>query len=644
MYAYPTEIDAWRAGRKVAPEPVARPLWKIPAFALTMLLCLVMVGNGVRPASAQGAAPVARQVWLTSDQDPSESVPSVDGRYIGYTDWPTGDLGVRDLISGTNRRLTNTGGWEASGDYAERTVISPDGRMMAYLWFIEKDNRDELRVIPVAGGSPRTVYRGTQANDYMFPYGWTPDGKQILVVQSLPDHTSRIAMVSVEGGAVRVIKSVGWQEVNAQLSPDGRFIAYDRPVDQRTNARDIFVLAADGSRETAIVEGPSNDTLPLWSPDGTRVLFITNRTGAASLWAVPMADGKPAGPATMIYADFASKRPLGITRGGALYYTATGAAGSNVYTADLDSSMKTVQPPRIATERFVNSNRAGSVSPDGDSLAYYSGRPGRGLVITVRSLKTGEERDIDVQQQLISNFGYGPMWAGDSRSLIVASRDPQRPGPLFLRVNAADGKTEALLHTGPLQGWALSPNGKNLYYAEQDPDSVPDQIATRLMRYDFDTKMETVLKRGSWVISISVSPDSSQVAYLVSGRGTQESGAPDRSCRLEVMPAEGGEARVIYRDTPWLDGSRYNGLGWSSDGRYLVFVRGGVSGNEPNSIWRVSLGGGQPEQITSMKGNIKNPQMHPDGRRIYFTVSEPTPSELWALENFLPKASGSSAR
>src|SRR5689334_14026844 len=140
VYAYPTEIDAWRAGRKVAPEPVARPLWKIPAFALTMLLCLVMVGNGVRPASAQGAAPVARQVWLTSDQDPSESVPSVDGRYIGYTDWPTGDLGVRDLISGTNRRLTNTGGWEASGDYAERTVISPDGRMMAYLWFIEKDN------------------------------------------------------------------------------------------------------------------------------------------------------------------------------------------------------------------------------------------------------------------------------------------------------------------------------------------------------------------------------------------------------------------------------------------------------------------------------------------------------------------------
>src|SRR5690242_4123418 len=54
VYAYPSEIDAWRAGRKVAPEPApARPLRKIPAFGLTMLLCLVMVGNGVRPVSGQ---------------------------------------------------------------------------------------------------------------------------------------------------------------------------------------------------------------------------------------------------------------------------------------------------------------------------------------------------------------------------------------------------------------------------------------------------------------------------------------------------------------------------------------------------------------------------------------------------------------
>src|SRR6476620_4058695 len=68
VYAYPSEIDAWRASRKVAPEP--SPLWKTLlapprslAVGVTLALCLVMVGNGIRPqtASAQAAAPAARR-------------------------------------------------------------------------------------------------------------------------------------------------------------------------------------------------------------------------------------------------------------------------------------------------------------------------------------------------------------------------------------------------------------------------------------------------------------------------------------------------------------------------------------------------------------------------------------------------------
>ncbi|MFM2124062.1 MAG: hypothetical protein RL328_513, partial [Acidobacteriota bacterium] len=50
VYAYPSEIDAWRESRKSLPAPPPpRPLWKMPAFALTIALCLVMVGNGLHP-------------------------------------------------------------------------------------------------------------------------------------------------------------------------------------------------------------------------------------------------------------------------------------------------------------------------------------------------------------------------------------------------------------------------------------------------------------------------------------------------------------------------------------------------------------------------------------------------------------------
>src|SRR5579863_6676311 len=64
VYAYPIEIDAWRVSRKVAPEsvpPSGRSLWRVPTFALAILMCLMMVGNGIRPqaASAQQGRPLA---------------------------------------------------------------------------------------------------------------------------------------------------------------------------------------------------------------------------------------------------------------------------------------------------------------------------------------------------------------------------------------------------------------------------------------------------------------------------------------------------------------------------------------------------------------------------------------------------------
>src|SRR5690242_21748491 len=141
VYASARKIDAWRASRKLVPEaPPPVPLWKTLlapprslAFGVTLALCLVMVGNGMRPqtASAQTPTPTARQLWLTGDQDPCCTIPSADGRYIAYTDWSTGDLGVRDLISGTSRRLTSS--TRASGDFAEPVkAISPDGRFIAY--------------------------------------------------------------------------------------------------------------------------------------------------------------------------------------------------------------------------------------------------------------------------------------------------------------------------------------------------------------------------------------------------------------------------------------------------------------------------------------------------------------------------------
>ncbi len=635
VYAFPSEIDAWRASRKAIPETLPTPpLWKTLlapprslAFGVTVLLCLIMVGNGVHPQTAfaqQG--PTARQVWRTTSQIPG--TPSVDGRYIAYTS--NGDLGVRDLTTGTVRLLTHSGGWGAdgNGDYAESPVISPDGRMIAYGWWSfakGSDGENELRLIAMAGGTPRTLWRGADA-DYVLPCGWTPDGRQILVMRTLADQTSQIVLVSAADDSVHIIKSLGWQQSSAQLSPDGRLIAYDRPADGKSGARDIFLLAADGSFERPLVEHPANDANPFWTPDGGRVLFNSNRTGTPSLWAVSVSDGKPAGP-VLVQSDMVGKRPLGITRGGVLYYWSRGNEGTNIYVADLDGTLTASHAPRLATERFVNHNMSPSLSPNGQFLAYYSGRPGQGMALVLRELKTGRERDVPVEEPLSNADNIGPQWFPDGRSLLVRRADAQQRTTV-LRLRLADGVTETLFRAPQrLFGYALAPDGNSFFYVN----------GVEIVRFDIGTKVETVLhrERTDHIYALAVAPDGRSIAYAVSYMRSKENGERVWGMRLEVIAAAGGEGRVVYQDEPWPGDPIFGSFSWTADGRSLLFARNGATENEHYVLWRVSASGGVPKRVLSSKGTIRSPQTSLDGRQLYFSGRVGSPGELWTVENFL---------
>src|SRR5262249_31978899 len=150
------------------------------------------VAAAARTRLADGFEPkpagvLTRQIWAGRGVD-GAGTPSADGRYLTFTNWATGDLGLRDLVNGANRLLTNTGGWVASGDYVDgRSIISPDGRNVAYAWYVDKDNLNELRVLSVAGNAPpRVVYRSQTRRDWVQPCGWSPDGKQLLVLRQTP--------------------------------------------------------------------------------------------------------------------------------------------------------------------------------------------------------------------------------------------------------------------------------------------------------------------------------------------------------------------------------------------------------------------------------------------------------------------------
>ncbi len=585
------------------------------------------------PAPAQASQTV--RLVLTG-QDAFGSVrgsPSPDGRYLTFLQIG-GALAVRDLKEGTSRVLAK----DDSGSFGQfdYSAFSADGRQVAYGWTLRAENgiRSELRILALSSGEsaqPRIVHRNDETIRIR-PFAWTPDAKQVLVLRSLKDGTNQIAMVSVQDGSVRVLKSLTWNYATMSLSPDGRYIAYDALSGDNTSPSEIFVLAADGSRETMVVQGPAGNGSPLWSPDGSRILFLSDRTGNISLWAVPIEQGKPNGPAELMKADIGRVRLQGITRGGTLYYLVSGVFRTNVYTAELDAAMKATKAPVLATERFINSNSAPTWSPDGQYLAYLSSR-GRGAggaagstVLVIRTVTTGEERDLPLPQAAVGNLAPSPRWFPNGRSLLVVGVVGKGAG--YYRVDLASGHVE-LLHApkgisenGGLGIFSISPDGKSVFYIASIDDH-PPWVEKKLVRFDIDSRHETVLKSGGAFMSLALSPDGTQLASARPGR---EGGL------IEVMPAAGGETRQVFLAT---GGVGLNTLAWSPDQRYLVFVRPGE--NASNVLWRVPVAGGEPEPMgISMTGQLKSPHVHPDGRRMTFGSFEIGASEVWTLENFLP--------
>ena len=310
---------------------------------------------------------MTRQVWSGPEADIQGSV-SADGRYLSFSDRQTGDLGVRDLVSGTARRLTAN--VPNAVEYAQESVFSPDGSLIAYSWF-NHDFVYELRVLRADSTSPaavRVLYSNPDVG-WIGPFDWSSDGKWIAVQVRRKDGTAQIGLVSAADGSLRVLKSVEWRgSTKMFFSPDGRYLAFDLPSSEALNQRDVFALATDGSREVPVAVAPSNDTVIGWSPDGKQLLFTSDRLLPVSLWAASFEGGSVQQAPRLIKPDIGTPVSLGITRSGQLYFGIE-AGGSELRSRPSISSRSRPQRSKRSKRRkssatidFRTGHRTGSFS------------------------------------------------------------------------------------------------------------------------------------------------------------------------------------------------------------------------------------------------------------------------------------------
>ncbi len=330
---------------------------------------LAALDGGSRPSGGL----TARQVWTGPDVDPEASI-TPDGRLMAMTHWETGDVGIRDLGTARVTRLNLKTSWQDSSDFAETPVFSPDQRQIAYAWLNTKDRNYEVRLSAVEPGAKPRVLVSNPELVYFQTAGWSRDGKSILAVIWGKDRTSQLAWISAGDGSVKVLKSLEWrQPQRIALSPDGRYVAYDVLEKQNQQDRDIYVLAVDGSSESAVAAGPTHHAGPSWTPDGSQVVFLSNRSGRMDLWSVAVRDGKPQGAPQVVKADIGSVDPIGFSRTGAFYYVHN-RSDEDVFAVEMDPvTGKGRGAASRITQAFLGRNERPAWSPDGKWIAFLAG-------------------------------------------------------------------------------------------------------------------------------------------------------------------------------------------------------------------------------------------------------------------------------
>jgi TolB protein len=165
-----------------------------------------------------------------------------------------------------------------SGARNGQAFVSPDGMTIAFV--SDRSGSWQVWVMPSEGGDARQV---TNAGRPVGWPSWELDGDAILLYMGTDDGY-RLHRVEVESGVVSRINDEGFEDFRPTLSPDGRSMLFDRSGTSDPPNHDLFVRQLATSSIRQLTSDPGYDSDGRWSPDGTRIVFHSDR-GASRAFA-----------------------------------------------------------------------------------------------------------------------------------------------------------------------------------------------------------------------------------------------------------------------------------------------------------------------------------------------------------------------
>ena len=360
---------------------------------------------------------------------------------------------VTQSISTGERRLLLTGGLPVRYLTTGHLVYFREGVLLAAPFDLEQGELTGGSVALVEGVASRTL--GVRA-------GISASGS-LVYVSGPSGAAARILALVDRSGVVEPLNVRPAPYVSPRLSPDGTQLAVQTIEDDGQSVVWVYDLSGDTAIRQLTQEG--NNSRPIWTPDGERLTFASDRDGTTSIWWQP-ADGSGVAERLTTAEEGTEHWPESWSPDGNVLSFAVARGGDfSIWTLSLDSGA-TPEVFYHLPESIVASGLRGGFgsifSPDGKWLAYGSGEGGAAQVF-VQPFPAVP----GVRHRITQNTGAMPLWSPDGSELFY------RPSPSVLRIlRGVDVSTEPVFsfsneRTLPIEGFVIVGN-------HRDYDITPD--------------------------------------------------------------------------------------------------------------------------------------------------------------------------
>jgi Tol biopolymer transport system component len=594
---------------------------------MTVVLGLAAAGAaGGALAAARTAPPAAPEVQAAPAPTFAFAEPGIspDGREIAFASG--GDLWSVPAAGGEARLLVTDPANE------RRPMYSPDGRELAFV--STRTGGGDVYVLTLASGDLRRVTwnDGPEQLD-----GWSRDGQWIYFSSTSHDIAGMndVFRVPAAGGTPFAVSDERYvNEFSAAASPDGRRIVFVargissaqwwRRGSSHIDESELWVRDVDGPADPIrLAARGARHVWPMWSGDGRRVFYVSDRGGVENIWVRAAASDGEA-------------RPLTAFRDGRVLWPTSTADGRTIaferdfgiWTLDVDTGAARPLPisrrgaptgPAPERVRQTSDFTGLALSPDGRKIAFVA----RGDVFAASARDAADATRVTATDAIEAQ----PAWAPDSRRLVFVSAEGR--GQRVQLHDFTTGVTSALTDGAATDlSPAFSPDGARLAFLR-------DRRELRVI--DLASRSERIVATGVFGDTIDSpvpawSPDGRWIALLAIGAKA--------FTNVEMVPADGG----VMRPVSFVANAYANSIAWSRDGRYLLFDT--RQRTEPGQLARVDLVPRAPtfredlfrDLFTDPHPEPRNPEPEPRNRNPEPGTLNPEPvfANLRQRLSFLP--------